>query len=348
MRSLERRSNSIRQLVEAIQELRSAPEKPLASDTGNLTGTTVIDVDTENDKNSIITGSPAVISDEESKTESDLAILKVIKKVRAESRRKKGGESAPAKSQDDEDYGSDIDETGTKWISDFVKSRADEISANQLFEIYSRKLEVEDGKRQKKKKKVEKAPQLVKNFADYLRTLESRIGQLESKLAKKGDHPGDEEGIIPPPPPPPPSDASIETAFYNSANFANIDFIDQCSDLSWQYTGTFTSEVDRIHFLRVLYKADGGQKKQPGIPPAGDVEVLALRLNSSPVAAFLEMLTSDKLSRFGLMLMVKPFRVLVRHVSDIKNQLNRLQEKARQVTSSRRLDWSLIFRAAYP
>jgi len=264
--------------------------------------------------------------------------LKVLARIKSKAEKKKKKEAALELAKPNEvesDSDSNIDEsTGRQkyqFMHMFVQDHMEYFSTKDLYKLYTLKLENEDRKRAKK---VDKAPRLVRGFTDYIRTLEDRIGKLETAVMEKAmKKAGEQDEKKDADTSSQDQDTNVRTVFYNYANEPNIDFIDIIANDRWKEKGSFTSEVDQNHFLRVLYKweSEPTDHSDGAKPKSNNIDILAIRLYSKPVAVFLQRIARYQLHKDNLVLMTKPFRLLIQNASAIQDHIRKLQEKYRYV-----------------
>ncbi|ROV87890.1 hypothetical protein VMCG_10295 [Cytospora schulzeri] len=96
-------------------------------------------------------------------------------------------------------------------------------------------------------------------------------------------------------------------------------------DNRWKTRGTFTSEVDDVPLIRALYRWIGPKSDhEEHAPNPKDIEVLELRIASKPVVDFLNRQLEYDFGDDGVLHLVKPFRILIRNFSSIKEERDRL------------------------
>jgi len=304
------------------------PEPRIGSKSSYLTESTAVVEDTDS-----VQGSKRNVSKSRkaSKPESNEDNTPVSPQLDAKTVLKKQLEKSQKDRQqeaDDENGSdSDVNEILHKPLFNYVIERADRLSTKNLYDIYSRKLDTEDKKRPVGSKGG-KAPRIVRGFADYVRTLEERIATLEANSEVKGPmNKTTPDNVVSAT-----GDPSMRTAFYKFCDGQTFEFIDLINNDAWKEKGTFTSEVDERHFLRVLYQGSSTPSSPTeSLDPGPDIEVLALQLYSAPVATFLEKLAQHQVHKDHLVRLTKPFRLLIQNADTIRDHLKRLQEHYRQV-----------------
>jgi hypothetical protein len=195
------------------------------------------------------------------------------------------------------------------------------MSSKVLYNAYTKKLaKTEKTAESTSTKQLPKGPKLVKGLVDYLRVLEDRLRKLETKLP-------DEEKPVAKVDEAEKKEVKLETRFYDCANEASVDFLDHVTSDRRKEHGSFSSEVDPKHMIRVLYKWQSKplELSEGAKPGASDIDILALRIFSEPIAQFFEHIAAFEVHRDNLVLMRKPFRFLIRGASKIKGQLAKLE-----------------------
>lgn len=154
-----------------------------------------------------------------------------------------------------------------------------------------------------------------KQFMDYISQLESRIEQLETNKAvvvskREGTQATGSKPAI--------------CKFFLEADEPPYYTVNKV-DNRWKTPGTFRSEVDAPSLIRVLYTwIEPQSADEGGSPSPNGIDILELRIASKPVTDFLGQKLEYDLSQDGVMHIVKPFRVLIRNFSSIKEEFNRL------------------------
>jgi hypothetical protein len=242
-------------------------------------------------------------------------------KAERKARRKK------AKLEEDAQISEDSDNSRDGSVYDYRASLyATRMSSRVLYNAYTNKLSrAEKIAKDTSKKQLPKGPKLVKGLVDYLRVLEDRLGKLEEKLEQEPEEklpeeekPADEAEK---------QEVKLETRFYDCANEASVDFLDHVQSDRHKEQGSFSSEVEPKHMIRVLYKWQSKplEPSEGAKPAASDIDILALRIFSEPIAQFFEHIAAYEVHRDNLALTRKPFRFLIRGASKIKGQLAKLE-----------------------
>ncbi|KAI1139707.1 hypothetical protein F5Y05DRAFT_330604 [Hypoxylon sp. FL0543] len=171
---------------------------------------------------------------------------------------------------------------------------------------------------------------LVRGLVDYMRVMEDRIDLLESDKAKAGDtsisKPSEDDD----------STVEVTVKFFDSAAYLGEDgsYPDVHSETE---KGTFMCGHDTQHLIRVLYTKAKKQRFNPHNkadeepPNADEIDILTFGVSSEAIATFfgkkLDIVSEDNhLIRFG-----KPFRPLIRNLSQAKEQLRKLEDIYGQV-----------------
>ncbi|KAF2678847.1 hypothetical protein K458DRAFT_133217 [Lentithecium fluviatile CBS 122367] len=304
------------------------PETKPSSDISELTGSTAVDGDI-NKVEDFVASDEAQNVKEKPKADDETGLESLEPKGEPDPKREhdRNEMKNPEEGIEDDASDSDVNEEMNKPTADYVLKVAGRLTAKNLYDIYCKKLEIEEKKQTTPGTKVNKAPRFLRGFADYVRTLEDRIAKLEisveEKAGKENDEKKEEKAVAAAPT----GDPSMRIAFYKCKAGQPIDFIDLINEDSWKEKGTFTSEVDQKHFLRVLYEGNGTQSKgsEDEVPEPG-IDILALQLHSAPVATFLEKLAQHQVHNNNLVRLIKPFRLLLQNVDAIKDHLKRLRE----------------------
>jgi hypothetical protein len=180
----------------------------------------------------------------------------------------------------------------------------------------------------------ERAPRLARSFIDYVRTVDDRLDKIESKMginAKSTKAPEDTPG----------KEHTVQTKFYNaSAQPQSQSTMTDGDEIGWNEKGTFLSEVDPKHCLRVLFNwvhrqtSDNDAERDDEHPDAENIEISDIRIHSEPVTSFIAKQLDYEVQKDGLMHLKRPFRTLIRKVDSIKKQLSLLEQEYGQVQRS--------------
>ncbi|KAL8398473.1 hypothetical protein RB596_005847 [Gaeumannomyces avenae] len=223
---------------------------------------------------------------------------------------------------------------------------AAELQSKNLYEAFRIKLERRQERLDEKghKKKDNQGPALLKGLADYLRVLEKRIGKLETEHVKSGTEAkkggsGDNRHVD--------GRASEGKDTKRDAEVDEDQILTSFHDYQREETLVFT-ELDREgsfcdesesfiskdphYVLRVLFKWNGtyrDPKKHDSLvqPDPAQVDILGIRINSRPIASFLEKQMNFKVDCLSITQTSKPFRLLIRNAAAIQHQLDVLEAK---------------------
>jgi hypothetical protein len=212
-----------------------------------------------------------------------------------------------------------------KPVNPLMMTASKELTPAQLYQVYQMKLRSDAGGSESQ----EQAPKLVNSLVDFLTSFNERLSKLEQKAgietnkeggaSKTGAAQVDESQVH-----------SVETRFYSVDNQTKLSE-EGSKEPIWKIKGSFDSEVDKKHCLRVLFKwtGAGGEKSDDEInaePPQPDiVDVEEVRIRSEPIATFLEKILAYSVHNNDLVHLRKPFRCLVSEAPAIRDQLQKLE-----------------------
>ncbi|KAL8364823.1 hypothetical protein RB595_003887 [Gaeumannomyces hyphopodioides] len=247
---------------------------------------------------------------------------------------------APAKDDGEEDVGSEKEGSESESSDEErVASRAARLySTRKLYKALRKRLATREENRAADGDKArDQGHALVTSLADYLRTLEERVAKLE----KGGDEPaltepantkkGDEADAVPQGVA---DEGEVLTSFHDYRTEENLIFALPPKG----HEGPFSSgeasfiNLDSKYVLRVLFGWNGKQGGQESHdiltqPDPGQIEIFGIRINSEPIARFLENKVKYKLDQNSVTQLSKPFRVLLRHAALIRDQLESLEQR---------------------
>lgn len=175
----------------------------------------------------------------------------------------------------------------------------------------------------------DRAPRLARSFVDYLRAVDDRLEKIESKIginAKSMEQPKDKQG----------REHSVQTKFYNaSAQPQSKGMSIEDDEAGWNEQGTFLSEMDQKHCLRVLFTWVPDQTIRTDLqsedeqPDPERIEISNIRIHSEPITAFLAKQLDFEVQKDSVLHLKRPFRILIRKADAIKKQLAFLEREHR-------------------
>ncbi|KAH7309948.1 hypothetical protein BKA65DRAFT_601356 [Rhexocercosporidium sp. MPI-PUGE-AT-0058] len=266
---------------------------------------------------------------------------------------KKNEESQPKRQsalEQEEEPSSDEDPDSTYDTEshEYIVQQASQLSASGLYQSYLEKLR---RKAENSTKKKDQGSKLVKNFIDYVRVLEERIGHLESK-ALAGEAPKSSEVLSPESTKSESpedkaevgeelveksevtgkwADVAHETRFFHADNELNSDGV--YNYLNPSRKDTYTSTDDSKHVLRVLYDWAEDLSQVPSCRPSDEqpkpeqIDLLEISVTSEPIASFFrKRFDLENLNRPSLVRIAKPFRPLLRNLDPLREQLAKLEK----------------------
>lgn len=230
----------------------------------------------------------------------------------------------------DDDDDDDDDDDGEEDEEDRVSSRS---KFAVLYEAYAKQLQ-----REEKGAKAPKggAPELVKSLVRCLQALEDRIEQLESEKrlrdekdagekATERENGEEEEEEEKEQENPEEETKPDDHTFERETKFFSFDDEKQSED--------FFELNCKSHVLRVLYsrKSKEGHVRalygEDARPDPNLIDIIEIRIDSEPIAKFLEKKITYTLHEACLIHIARPFRLLIRNANIIREQLWKLEEK---------------------
>lgn len=277
--------------------------------------------------------------------------LKVKDSAPSEAGSEHSGRSYESKSEkaDDSDS-SENSETSSYYDEYRAKDMASRLDAKGLYDSYVLKLRRQDEKSKRPKK--EKSSRLVKSFVDYVRLLEERIEQLETKVDKAAKSDAvdvvEEDQREPTPPeenaedtkPPDDenkeaasterwADTALETKFFTTENEFDSDGVYKWDNT--QKAGSYQCNLDSKVLLRVLYNWTEELAEKPPVLAEGEtpnpkhIDPLAVGITSEPIATFFSKQLDLETDTNDLVRFSKPFRPLIRNLQPLREQLAKLE-----------------------
>lgn len=215
-------------------------------------------------------------------------------------------------------------------IRDYMMTASSEFTSAQLYEIYQMKLQ-RDSKEAGAPKKGQ-ASRMVRTFVDFASSVEERLKKLEEKM----DVSQNEEDVAPNK-----SGQSehekVEVRFYNLANQPKKSQDSSKTVESWKSKGTFESEADTKHCIRVLFHwnvnngpeaaAKTSEEALSKAPDPEAIEIEEIRIHSKPITEFLASQADYEMHKDNTIHFRKPFRFLLTNAKAIRAQATKLQAK---------------------
>lgn len=202
------------------------------------------------------------------------------------------------------------------------------ISSNEIYDMWVEKLR-KYAETYDKSPPGERAPRLARSFVDYVRTVDERLQKIEVKLdidSKLTKQPEDVAG----------KEHTVQTKFYNASAQPQPKGMGVDDDeTGWSEQGTFLSEVDRKHCLRVLFNwvqehtIEADPQRNDEHPDPELIEISDIRIHSDPIAAFLSKQLDYEIHKDSVVHLKRPFRILIRKADSIKKQLAFLEREYR-------------------
>lgn len=191
-----------------------------------------------------------------------------------------------------------------------VAEIARSFTSEELYQIYLQKLERD---RDTITQKIGKAPQLARNFIDFLSSIESRLMEVEQKVNVEEKEP---EEILP--------DGGLNSSkstpsvqFYEYNREQELDSRARKTrtDLR-RVQGSFRCEDDRRSCLRVLYRWKPSAGETVSNPSPGSIGVCAIWMNSGMLARWFRV--KMNLGPGDAVEIVEPFRPLIKQFAEFK------------------------------
>lgn len=215
----------------------------------------------------------------------------------------------------------------------YMNDVADSFSSEEIYDLWATKLQ-KYAESHDKAHVNQRTPRLARSFIDYVGTVDSRLQKIESRMAitsTETNKPDDaQEG-----------EHSVQTRFYNAsaqAHYRSGGIEDD--EPGWNVKGSFLSEVDTKHCLRVQFNwvqdhTTGTESHHEDEPPdPQSIEISEIRINSDPITAFLAKQLDYEVHKDNTVRLKRPFRSLIRKVDSIKKQLSILENQYRYLQNS--------------
>lgn len=217
-------------------------------------------------------------------------------------------------------------------LQNYIDVVAENATSKEIYDLWVTKLR-KYAESYDKNHATERTPRLARSLIDYvgavddrLQKIESRIG-ITSKETKKPEHASGE-------------DHSVQTRFYNASaqpqsRSASMDD----DEPGWNMKGSFLSETDAKHCLRVLFNwvqdhtISTDSQSDDEHPDPERIEISEIRIHSDPISAFLVKQLDYEVQKDSVVRLKRPFRSLIRKVDSIKKQLSFLENEYRYVYS---------------
>jgi len=176
---------------------------------------------------------------------------------------------------------------------------------------------------------------LVVGLADHLFALDDRINKLEdgSETSRKKKKKAEQATNIS-------TAENLHVKFYESSG--HVDKNGKYQDIhDGADKGTYMCDEDPKHLIRALYTrvkddAVSAHVESGSVEPRpDDVDLLSFGILSEPVAAFFEKLLDLQFENGSLVRFGKPFRPLIRHYHDLRQQLSKLEQRFGAVATER-------------
>lgn len=213
-------------------------------------------------------------------------------------------------------------------IEYFMDVVAEHGTSKEIYDLWLKKLR-KYAESYDKSPASERTPRLARSFIDYVGTVDDRLQKIESKIgmtAKETKKPEDIPGKA----------HSVQTRFYNASaqpQSRNASLDDD--EPGWNIQGSFVSEVDPKHCLRVLFSwvqdhSTGTDSQRDDEHPGPEsIEISEIRINSDPITAFLAKQLDYEVHKDSVVHLKRPFRSLIRNVDSIRRQLSFLENEFR-------------------
>lgn len=210
----------------------------------------------------------------------------------------------------------------------FMDVIAEHATSKEIYDLWATKLR-KYAESYDKSQASERTPRLARSFIDYVGTVDERLQKIESKIGiatKEAKKPEDA----------PDKAHSVQTRFYNATEqpqARNTSLDDD--EPGWNEAGSFLSEVDPKHCLRVLFNwaqdhhTGTDSQRDDEHPDPEHIEISEIRIHSEPLTAFLSKQLDYEIHKDSVVHLKRPFRSLIRKVDSIKKQLFFLETQFR-------------------
>lgn len=218
-------------------------------------------------------------------------------------------------------------------LQDYLDVVADNATSKEIYDVWVTKLR-KYAESYDKSHASERTPRLARSFIDYIGTVDDRLQKIESKIgitSKETKKPEDAPG----------EDHSVQTRFYNASAQPQSRSVGIDDDEpGWNVKGSFLSEMDSKHCLRVLFNwvqdhaTSTDSQPDDEHPDPERIEISEIRIHSDPITAFLTKQLDYEVHKDSVVRLKRPFRSLIRKVDSIIKQLSFLENEYRYFYSS--------------
>jgi hypothetical protein len=217
----------------------------------------------------------------------------------------------------------------TDWdLKSYMDAWSNELNSKEIYEMWVRKLR-KYAESYDKSAAGERTPRLARSFVDYVQTVDDRLERIESKIGINGKSTKEPDKV-------PGQEHSVQTKFYNASTQPQSKSMSMEDDeTGWNEQGSFISEVDRKHCLRVLFNwvqehtTETDSQRNDEHPDPERIEISDIRIHSDPITAFLAKQLDYEVQKDSVVHLKRPFRILIRKVDSIKKQLASLEREYR-------------------
>lgn len=216
---------------------------------------------------------------------------------------------------------------------DLLTTITESLTSRELYDLWSRKLR-NYAESYEKGHASETTPRLARSFIDYVGTVDYRLQQIESRI-------GITSTEIKVPKDAPDDEVLVQTRFYNaSAQPQPQNGGMEYDEPGWNVKGSFLSEVDSRHCLRVLFNwvqdhtAGTQSLSEDEHPDPKRINISEIRIHSDAITAFLANRLDYEVDNDSIVRLKWPFRSLIGNVDFIKKQLSILEDHYRYFQNS--------------
>lgn len=211
-------------------------------------------------------------------------------------------------------------------LKDFMDIVSEHATSKEIYELWATKLR-KYAESYDKSHATETSPRLARSFMDYLGTVDDRLQKIESKIGLAAKETKKPEDV-------PDEGDSVQTRFYNASaqpQSRNTSMDDD--EQGWNQQGSFLSEVDPKHCLRVLFNwlqdpnTGDDCPRDDEHPDPKRIEISEIRIHSDPITTFLAKQLDYEVQKDGVVRLKRPFRTLIRNVDSVKKQLSFLESE---------------------
>lgn len=213
-------------------------------------------------------------------------------------------------------------------LQDYIDIVADNATSKEIYDLWITKLQ-KYAESYDKSHASERTPRLARSFINYVGAVDDRLQKIESKIGitsnetkKPEDAPGEKH--------------SVQTRFYNASTQPQSRSVSIDDDEpGWNVKGSFLSEMDSKHCLRVLFNwvqdhpTSTDSHTDDEHPDPERIEISEIRIHSDAITAFLAKQLDYEVHKDSVVRLKRPFRSLIRKVDSIKKQLSFLENEYR-------------------